>query len=238
MPTWRERLRLITVSGLACAAAVVVAYTPFWVGWDTLRNFRDRGTLFTSSWLAVLQAPIGLSEVRAIVPTHTLLALVAPEDQSQRIAVSLGLGLLSLGVLWATWRAWRAPERVATHALWLLLWFLFLCNPWFQPWYLLWALALVALQPWRRRMVWCVGLFCCTAMLSYLPVVFLLPTLGWADDSAEWNAVTAALIYVPPLLAFAWGGRARLAALLGRLQRLSRAVIARQGRSPSPADRA
>jgi hypothetical protein len=237
LPTWRERLRLVTLGGLACAVAVAVAYAPFWVGWGTLRNFRDRGTLFTSSWLAVLQAPISLSGVRAIVPTHTLLALVAPEDRSQRIAVSLGLGLLAFGVLWATWRAWSAPERVAKHALWLLLWFLFLCNPWFQPWYLLWALALLALQPWRRQMAWCVGLFCCTAMLSYLAGVFLLPLLGWDADSAEWNALTAALIYLPPLLAFAWGGRIRLAALWQRLQRLPHAVIARQGRSPSPADR-
>jgi hypothetical protein len=238
LPTWRARLRLVILGGLACAAAVVVAYAPFWVGWGTLRNFGDRGTLFTSSWLAVLQAPISLSGVRALVPTHTLLALVAPEDRSQRIAVSLGLGLLAFGVLWATWRAWNAPDRVAKHALWLLLWFLFLCNPWFQPWYLLWALALLALQPWRRRMAWCVGLFCCTAMLSYLAGVFLLPLLGWDVDGAEWNVLTAALIYLPPLLAFAWGGRLKLAALWRRLQRLPHAVMARQGRSPSPADRA
>ena len=117
------------------------------------------------------------------------------------------------GVLWASWRAWRAPEDVAAHALWLLLWFLFLCNPWFQPWYLLWALALLAIQPWRSRHVWAVGLFCATAMFSYLSGRFLLPLLGWKDTSAEWNVLTSLMIYGPPLLALLPGWRARLTRL-------------------------
>ena len=33
------------------------------------------------------------------------------------------------------------------------------CNPWFQPWYLVWVVALVALMPWRRRLVWAASLF-------------------------------------------------------------------------------
>jgi hypothetical protein len=205
LPGWRERLRLVAIGGLACASVVVLAYVPFWVGWGTLRNFSDRGTLFTSSWLAVLQAPISLEEVRALISTRDVLGLLTPGDQAettaQAIAVSIGLGLLGFGVLWACWRAWRAPEDIAAHVLWLLLWFLFLCNPWFQPWYLLWALALLAVQPWRGKLALVIGLFCCTAMLSYLASVFLLPLLGWNVDGAEWNALTSALIYGPPLLA-------------------------------------
>jgi len=217
MPDWRARLRLVLAGGLACAAAVVLAYAPFWVGWGTLRNFRERGALFTSSWLAALQAPIESKAVHALLPARDLLALVSigqpSEAISQAIAVRIGLGLLVFGVLWASWRAWRAPEDLAAHALWLLLWFLFLCNPWFQPWYILWALALLAIQPWRGRHVWAVGLFCATAMLSYLSGGFLLPLFGWKDTSAEWNTLTSVLIYGPPLLALLPGerfGRARL----------------------------
>jgi hypothetical protein len=231
LPSWRERLRLIAIGGLACAAVVVAAYMPFWAGWATLRNFSDRGTLFTSSWLAVLQAPISLGEVRGLISTRDVLGLLTPGDQSeataQTIAVSIGLGLLVFGVLWAAWRAWRAPEEVAAHALWLLLWFLFVCNPWFQPWYLLWALALLAVQPWRGRIALVVGLFCCTAMLSYLPGVFLLPLLGWNVDGAEWNALTSALIYGPPLLALLSGRRPGLARLRRR-ERLPRTIGARE----------
>jgi hypothetical protein len=211
MPSWRARLRLVLAGGLACMAAVVLAYAPFWVGWGTLRNFGDRGTLFTNSWLAALQAPISLEAVHALLPARDLLALISigphSEAISQAIAVSIGLGLLVSGVLWASWRAWRTPEDVAAHALWLLLWFLFLCNPWFQPWYLLWALALLAIQPWRSRHLWAVVLFCATAMLSYLSGEFLLPLLGWKDSSAEWTVVTSLLIYGPPLLALLPGER-------------------------------
>jgi hypothetical protein len=222
-PGWRARLRLALLGGLACLAAVALAYAPFWAGWGTLRNFSDRGTLFTSSWLAAIQAPISLDAIKALLPARDLLALLTwgqpSEAISQAAAVSIGLGLLAFGALWASWRAWRAPEQVAAHALWLLLWFLFLCNPWFQPWYLLWALALLAIQPWRARLAWAIGLFCCTAMLSYLAGVFLLPLLGWNVDGAEWNALTSALIYGPPLLALLPGWRRGAAWLRGRLPR-------------------
>ncbi|HEU5101379.1 MAG TPA: hypothetical protein VFU22_20290, partial [Roseiflexaceae bacterium] len=215
LPDWRSRLRLVLLGGVICGAVVVLAYAPFWAGWGTLRNFSDRGTLFTSSWLAAIQAPLSLSPIKALIPARDLLALVTwgppSEAISQAAAVSIGLGLLVFGVLWASWRAWRAPDDVARHVLWLLLWFLFLCTPWFQPWYLLWALALLAIQPWRGRMAWAIGIFCCTAMLSYLAGVFLLPLLGWNGDGAEWNGLTSALIYGPPLLALLWGRRPGLA---------------------------
>ncbi len=231
MPNWRARLRLVLVGGLACMAAVVLAYAPFWVGWGTLRNFGDRGALFTSSWLAALQAPISLEAIHALLPARDLLALVSigrsSEAISQAIAVSIGLGLLLFGVLWASWRAWRAPGDIAAHALWLLLWFLFLCNPWFQPWYLLWALALLAIQPWRGQQVWAVGLFCATAMLSYLSGGFLLPVLGWKDTSAEWNVLTSLLIYGPPLLVLLPIGRPGLVGRL-RLARLRGVAPARE----------
>ena len=222
LPDWRTRLRLVLAGGLACLAAVVLAYAPFWVGWGTLQNFGDRGALFTSSWLAALQAPISSETIHALLHVRDLLALLSffsqpSEAISQAIAVSIGLGLLVFGVLWASGLAWRAPEDVAAHALWLLLWFLFLCNPWFQPWYLLWALALLAIQPWRGQHAWAVGLFCATAMLSYLSGAFLLPLLGWKDSSAEWNALTSALIYGPPLLVLLSGWRPHLAQLRGQL---------------------
>ncbi len=211
LPSWRARLQLFIVGGWACIALVVLSYTPFWVGWETLRNFGDRGTLFTNSWLAVLQAHFTVPEIKQLVPASTLLALIVPAEESQALAVGIGLGLLALGVVWATWRAWRAPEAIAPHALWLLLWFLFLCNLWFQPWYLLWALALLAIQPWRFGAGRVVVVFCGTAMLSYLAGAFLLPVLGWDVDGAEWNALTSALIYIPPLLTLLWGRRLTLA---------------------------
>ena len=209
--TWRERGRLVLLGGTACAALVALAYAPFWVGWGTLRNFGDRGTLFTASWLAVLQA---------------LLSPLMSKETSQEIAAGLGLGLLLLGMFWATWRAWHAPQNVARHTLWLMLWFLFFCNPWFQPWYLLWALAVAALQPWRSRVAWGVGLFCCTAMLSYVAGSFLLPALGWDVEGAGWNALVSAIIYGPPLVTLGLGQLLSGRKLRLRARALPRAAVA------------
>jgi hypothetical protein len=215
LPTPRERLRLILYGAIVCGAAVVIAYAPFWEGWGTLRNFGDRGTLFTASWLAVLQS---------------LLATFLEGGTAEALAASVGIWLLGCGITWSAVRGWRAPHNVAQHALWLVLWFLFFCNPWFQPWYLLWVLALIALQPWRGRITWSVGLFCCTAMLSYGADVFLLTRLGWDTDNvvlnAIWNAILSVLIYGPPLLALGWGRKLDLPGLWRRARELPQALRA------------
>jgi hypothetical protein len=186
-PSRSARLRLVLWGGLACLVVMVLAYAPFWVGWDTFRNFGDRAALFTATWPAVLQAELidrGVDKLLA-----------------QQSASLIGLWLLLGGTVWSAWRAWRAPDKVAAHALWLLLWFLFVCNPWFQPWYMIWPLALVALQPWRTRLLLAVGLLCCTAMLAcYVAWTFMRPQLGWGVNSAAWNALLCLLIYGPPLL--------------------------------------
>jgi hypothetical protein len=192
LPTWRARARLVLLGGLVCLAVAALAYAPFWAGWATFRNVGDRVALFTASWLAVLQAELALRGV--------------PKGIAQQSATTIGLWLLMGGTGWAAGRAWRRPDQVAGHALWLLLWFLFVCNPWFQPWYLLWPLALTALQPWRARMLLAVGLLCCTSILGcYVAWSFLRPQLGWDVESASWNALLCVLIYGPPLLALGAG---------------------------------
>ncbi|MFL5803906.1 MAG: hypothetical protein ACJ8CR_19455, partial [Roseiflexaceae bacterium] len=197
LPSWRARAGLVLLGGLACLVFAVLAYAPFWAGPATFRNVGDRVALYTASWLAVLRAGLAAHGVDKPI--------------AQQIATSIGLALLLAGMAWAAWRAWQAPRAVAAHALWLLLWFLFLCNPWFQPWYLVWPLALAALQPWRVRMLVAVGLLCCTAILGcYVAWSFLRPQLGWDVESARWNALLCVLIYAPPLLVLAGGRRPRL----------------------------
>jgi hypothetical protein len=201
LPDWRTRARLVLVAGLVCLAFAALAYAPFWAGWATFRNFGDRATLFTATWLATLRAGLAAHGVAL--------------GLAQQIATTIGLWLLIGGMAWVSWRAWCAPERVAAHALWLLLWFLFVCNTWFQPWYLFWPLALAVLQPTRGRMLLAVGLLCCTAMLScYVAWSFLRPQLGWDVESARWNALLCVLIYAPPLLAL--GANTRVGGLLAR----------------------
>jgi len=180
------QLALLLFGGAACAALVFCAYLPFWQGMETLRNFSDRGSLFNSSWLTAL----------ALLLTR----LGVPDGIAQQLASALGMGLLAEGVAWAAWRAWRQPAQMAAHFLWLTIWFLCVASAWFQPWYLVWAMALVAIQPQRRRALGAVVLFCLTAMQSYVAVSFLLPALGWRADSLAWNLLLPTLVFAPPLL--------------------------------------
>jgi hypothetical protein len=199
-PTWRARWRLIVAGGLVCFMFVAVAYIPFWEGWATLRNVGDRRTLFTATWLAAL---------------HAALAQILPEARADSISAWAGLALLLAGVGWATWRAWRAPRDLVAHVLWLALWFLFVCNPWFQPWYVIWPLALAALQPWRLWAAQGVGLLCLTALISYIIGGLVLPALGLGEKALGRELLLAALIYTAPLIVLS---QAHLAGWLRAIQ--------------------
>jgi hypothetical protein len=188
-PSWRARWRLILIGGCACLAFVLAAYVPFWAGWTTMRNVGDRTALFTATWLAAAQAR---------------LKLVVPEQRAGTIVAWASLALLLVGVTWAAWRAWRAPQDLARYLLWLVLWFLLVCNPWFQPWYVIWPLALVALQPWRTRAVVAVNIFCLTALASYVVGGLLLPALGLDEKSAMRELLISLFLYIPPLVVFGW----------------------------------
>ena len=119
------------------------------------------------------------------------------------VGFARALGLLIFGVAWASWRAWRAPAELTQHLLWLVLWFLFVANPWFQPWYVIWPLALVALQPGRARAVLVVNVFCLTALIGYVVGGFL-PALGLNERSAVREMGMSVVLYLPPLLVFGW----------------------------------
>jgi hypothetical protein len=191
LPTRRARWRLFLGGGAACAALLALAYAPFWAGLPTLQNISNRRALYNASWLAALRAQLG----------HSM-----PAARAETIASTLGLALLGIGVAWASWRAWRAPERLLELFTGLALWFLFVCNPWFEPWYVIWVVALIALQPWRGRAAFGIAVFCCTALMAYVIVGLLLPAFGgFADGSVARESLLAAFIYLPPLVVWGWG---------------------------------
>jgi alpha-1,6-mannosyltransferase len=210
LPGPSARLRLIAAGGAACGALVALAYAPFWAGVATLQNIGDRRDLYTASWLGVLRV---------------VLKQAMPEERAATVVAAASLALLFAGVVWATWRAWREPENVAGHMLWLALWLLFVCNPWFQPWYAIWPLALAAAQPWKQRAVAGVALLCAVSLVSYVVGGLVLPALGLPDKSVGREAAMAALITIPPLLVLGWD---RLSRGWRALRRLPRAIGARR----------
>lgn len=188
-PVWRKRVRLVLVGGLSCLVLVVVAYWPLWAGLATLQSISDRRDLYTSSWLAAL---------------HPVLAEKLGWSSASSITSLIGLGLLVVGMFVCTWRVWQRPRRLEHEMLRLVLWFLLVCNPWFQPWYLIWLVALVAVLPWWRRMLWVVGTFCATAGLSYLVTSLVFPAWGLNQSAFVRELLTALFLYLPPIAVLFW----------------------------------
>lgn len=189
LPGWRHRLALTLLAGGLCAAFVGVAYAPFWSGWETLQNVRDRGVLFNVSWLTGLRS--------ALLPT-------IPESDADRVASLAGLALLAAGAAVATWTSWRRPDALPRHLLGLALWFLLVCNPWFMPWYAIWALPLAALLPWPSRAWRAVSLLCLLALSYYVADGLVMSQLSFAQKSFGREGLLAALIYGPSLLVLTW----------------------------------
>jgi hypothetical protein len=190
LPNRRARWWLFLGGGAACAALMALAYAPFWAGLPTLQSIGNRRALYNASWLAALRAQLG----------HSM-----PAARAETIVSTLGLALLGIGVAWASWRAWRAPERLVELFTGLALWFLFVCNPWFEPWYVIWVVALMALQPWRGRAALGIAVLCCTALMAYVVDGLFLPVFGgFADGSVARESLLSAFIYLPPLVAWGW----------------------------------
>ncbi len=130
---WKSHSRFLLVTALACGLLVVMAYAPFWHGGDPL-SIERRSKLFTTSLPAVVQ--VHLEET-------------AGKDVS-RMLVSRGAlaltGLIVLIAVWRTWvkKDWLSPVRAANFIL--LFYLLFTCL-WFQPWYVIWPLAVAAILP-------------------------------------------------------------------------------------------
>jgi hypothetical protein len=142
----RERLRFLLLAGGAGLALVVIAYAPFWHGWDTL-NIKGRMHLFSSSPPAVV--------FQALRPQ------LGGEPAGDLVSKAAA-GLTLLAALWAGRRTWRSAYLASGRASgWLgfaragsdlLLFYLLVACLWLQQWYFLWPLGLAALLGPGRRL--------------------------------------------------------------------------------------
>jgi len=128
-----QRLRFALSAGLVCVALIVALSAPFWRGGDPF-GLERRERMFTTSLPAALQARLELR---------------LGTEASQQIVRSASLFATGLVVVFQTWRAWRENDWLApirASAFILLFYLLFTCL-WFQPWYVIWPLALAAILP-------------------------------------------------------------------------------------------
>ena len=159
---------IVLGSGISLLLAFAL-YAPFWGGLDTL-YFLSRGNWFTASFPTMVRE---------------LLRNWLPFEQAGRLAatlVGLGFGAFTVVRLWLLWREERrdgVPEadwlpwlRAACDISFVYLAFATL---WWQPWYLVWLVALAALLPSRliheRTLLFCFG-----GVLNYLVFKYIWPT--------------------------------------------------------------
>lgn len=196
--SWLARLRLALEIGLIAAVLSVVAYLPYWEGPATLTNIFVREKFLNAAPLAIL--------------THTL-SQWWPIDTVRPIVSRIGSALLGLGILWQMWRIWRGDRDLRQASFGLFAWYLIIASQWFQPWYVLWLLALLALRPTPDTFGW-VETWAISGQASYLLQYFILSRrwLNWPGNQLPAQRLYLLIIFVPPLIV--WGiqrGRRRVA---------------------------
>jgi hypothetical protein len=164
----RDKLTEIAIGGAISLGLALVLYAPFWGGLDTF-YFLSRGNWFTAS-----------------IPTmlRELLRQWFPFEEAGRLTATLvGLSFAAftavrLALLWREERRDGVPEtawlpwlRAAYDITFVYLAFATL---WWQPWYLVWLVALAALLPTRliheRTLLFCYG-----GVLNYLVFKYIWP---------------------------------------------------------------
>lgn len=212
--TWRGRaLALVGSAGLVLAIGLFF-YLPYWAGLDTFNPI-----LYWSKGPRDTNYPLDF--LANFLATNFL---IVPGVRELREARYLAIDGLKLGgrvvlvayLLWTFWRVRRAAAGAPAHGSlprlvqqWATIFLLFtlLANPWFQPWYLIWPLGLVALLGWRWLTTWVVvGLSFSGFLLIHFYLwqrelfpehsfIFLLPTLiglAWAlAQRVNWGRLRA-----------------------------------------------
>jgi alpha-1,6-mannosyltransferase len=165
----REKLIVIGGGGAIGLVLALVLYTPFWVGLDTF-YFLSRGNWFTASFATMLRE---------------LLRQWFPFEEAGRLAATLvacgysAFTAVRLALLWreerrqeaseAGWQPWLRAAYDVTFV------YLAFATLWWQPWYLVWLVALAALLPSRlvheRTLLFCYG-----GILNYLVFKYIWPT--------------------------------------------------------------
>lgn len=231
--TWSRRIGVGVISCLLFAAPTVLLYAPYWdlppsfaeLGFfdqvaaiwhgraTTLRNIAVREMFLNASPLAVvsylLRTPVGLSYINDLLATS---GWGATTDEAVRRAISsVGTILLALGLLWQSWHVWW-NRRDLVAAFWgLLLWYILVSSQWFQPWYVVWLLALFVLNPRRSTFAWLTA-WALMAQASYLLQYIMFPNAEIRGQTLEAQLWYLVVIYSLPLAVW----------LIGRLQRRQR----------------
>lgn len=197
----REALRTLVVGGTASVALAVALYAPFWEGWQSIGAL-GRQSLFTASIPKVILDMLVLN-YGIDVPT------------AESLVRNGALSLVGLVTLWVAWRVFRVRnattpaertrllERTLGGFYEVIFVYLAFGTLWFQPWYLMWLVALTApvarYVNANRTLLFCMG-----GIANYFVWDFIWL---WNRTSSRHIQFTAALVvYTLPLFysLYAW----------------------------------
>jgi hypothetical protein len=146
--SWRQTLGAVAWRGALLAGTILLALALYWAGPQTINALLfsppaqqlDNSLLEALSWpLRWLAEGLGLTHAAAKALVETLLKALAL------------LAFLAL-YLWEFRRARTLPGMLAGWG-WILLWYALVASGWFWPWYVTWAVGMVALCAWGRLSV-------------------------------------------------------------------------------------
>jgi hypothetical protein len=173
-----NRVRVVTL-GLALAAALVLLlHAPLWEGWRSV-GWLAREDLFTSSFAAV-----------AVLALRQLVKDVELVRGLVRYAV---LGLFGLFYVWQLARGRGDVPGFVEDLYWTVFVFLSIAVLWFQPWYLVWLVALGALVP-SLSIGRLTTLFSYTATWNYVVFTFLLMWYYPQMTAGKWLVANMAAV--------------------------------------------
>jgi hypothetical protein len=190
----REALRTLAIGGVASVALAVALYAPFWQGWQSIGAL-GRQSLFTAS-------------IPRVVVDVLVLDYDLEVDAAESLVRNGALLLVGLVTLWVAWRIFRVKntatpfertrlvERTLGGFYEVIFVYLAFGTLWFQPWYLLWLVALTApvarYVNAKRTLLFCIG-----GVANYFVWDFIWL---WNRASSRHIQFTAALVvYTLPL---------------------------------------
>ena len=182
----KNRLRCMAVGLTLAVALVVLLHGPWWEGWRSL-GWLARENLFTSSFatLAVL----------------TLQRWVEDAELSRGLVRNAVLGLFGLFYVWRLVRLRGETRQFLEGLYWTVFVFLCIAVLWFQPWYVVWLVALGAIVA-SEGIARLTTLFSYTATWNYVVYIFLLLwyyPLMTAGNGLVVNLASVLIIFGPPL---------------------------------------
>ncbi|HEX6289230.1 MAG TPA: hypothetical protein VFZ66_08570 [Herpetosiphonaceae bacterium] len=228
-PTWRRRGVVFGAALLLFFIPLALLYAPYWdlpatfaqldlggkLGaiWQgrvkTLRNLIVREGFLNASPLAVMSYL--LREARSLAAINAILRWLslpqATADDVRAAVSSLGSALLGIGLIWQCWHVWYRQREMQPAFFGLLLWYVLCASQWFQPWYILWPLAIFALRPNRAAFGWLTA-WMMMAQASYLLQYIILPNLRLSGQSLQAQVYYLWLIYLLPLIVWLVSWRA------------------------------